>query len=236
MADCDPSALTPADGRMAYHQAELAIALSSTDRRRVLPDVPAGCTSVLDIGCGAGQTLIGSNLRLGVRTCGVDIDEEALVYGRHIAPSIRFIRASGERLPFADETFEMIVSRVALPYMHVPHALEEVRRVLVPGGRFWCALHPFSIYCRRILKGLTAPDVKDLAYLMYILANGLLFHCTRRQFRFPGNRSRCESFQTASGMRRALRASGFDVVSISTEPFLAMTAVKRGRFARLQAG
>jgi hypothetical protein len=73
-----------------------------------------------------------------------------------------------------------------------------------------------------------AGRIKDVIFSTYILANGLLFHWTGRQIRFPLNRRRCESFQTVLGMRRALRMRGLDVVSAVSEPScMMMTFVKR---------
>src|SRR5260370_27055293 len=44
-----------------------------------------------------------------------------------------------ERLPFADATFERVLSRMSAHHWHdVPAALKEVRRVLKPGGRIAC--------------------------------------------------------------------------------------------------
>ena len=85
---------------LEYHLAELAIAKAKDDPRRVMPALPAQFGSILDLGCGAGQTLIACELPPEVFACGADIDEEALQYGRQISGQIHFVRAGGEALPF----------------------------------------------------------------------------------------------------------------------------------------
>ncbi len=210
-----------------YHREELAIALTPCDKRHLQPTLPERVGTILDLGCGAGQTLIACNLGRAVAAYGVDIDAEALALGRELAPGIRFVRARGERLPFADNVFDVVISRVALPYMAMPTVLTEVARVLKTGGYVWFALHTFAMQRDRLRASLRAGHLKDVLYSLYILGNGLLFHCTGRQVPFPLNRRRYESFQTVAGMTRTLRARRLDVVSATAKPFLAMTAIKR---------
>jgi ubiquinone/menaquinone biosynthesis C-methylase UbiE len=213
---------------LAYHMLELEIARTREDPRRVMPDFPDHYESVLDIGCGAGQTLIASKLKPGAFICGIDIDEEALALGRRLSRRISFVRASGERLPFSDGSFDFIISRVALLLMHLPVALREVARVLKPGGQVWFTLHPISMPLRSIARSIKARNAKNLAHQLYVIVNGLLFHFTGRQFRSPFNRAKCESFQTARGIVRAMRAAGFDQVRAESGRFLVVTASKQG--------
>jgi SAM-dependent methyltransferase len=211
---------------LAYHRAELAIALSSDDARRLVPSLPAAFDTILDVGCGAGQTLIACGLPSTVHAWGVDVDDSALALGRMLTSDVHFVCAPGEQLPFADESFDVVVSRVALPYMHLPRALEEISRVLKPGGHFWTALHPTSMLANRIRASLWHGRVKDLLYSTYVAVNSVLFHVSGRQVRFPLNRRRCESVQTVDGMRRALWAAGLEPENIRTDPFFVVTARK----------
>ena len=64
-----------------YHRLELSIATDPNDSRRVMPRVESRHRRILDIGCGAGQTLIGSNLSDNVMAVGVDVDHAALALG-----------------------------------------------------------------------------------------------------------------------------------------------------------
>ena len=203
---------------LEYHLAELAIARTKSDPRRVMPDLPADFDSILDLGCGAGQTLIACGLKPGILACGVDVDEEALRYGSQIAPEINFARAGGEALPFSDQIFDVVISRVALPYMHIPTALSEVARVLKPGGHVWFTLHSSTLVWQWLFKALRNGNWKSVIYLSYVLLNGVLLHWTGQQLRFPLNRARCESFQTVSSIQRALEAAGFARVQTDYSP------------------
>ncbi len=208
------------DSSSRYHREEIAIALTPTDGRRVQPTLPATFRTILDVGCGAGQTLLGCALGPDVKAYGVDVDSEALVLGREVAPHVRFANAEGERLPFCADVFDVVISRVALPYMHMPTALKEVARVMKSGGFLWLALHPASMFRRRLQRSLRKGDLRDVVYSLYILANGLLFHYTGRQLRFPLNQRRCESFQTIEGITRSLDRCGLKVVEASYDPFV----------------
>lgn len=197
---------------LAYHMQELEIARSRDDLRRVVPVLSDRCESVLDVGCGAGQTLIACEISPTTFTCGVDIDQEALALGRRLSQRIAFVRASAERLPFSDGSFDVVISRVSLPYMRLPVALREIARVLRPGGQVWFTLHSISITLEGVARSIKERNAKNLAYQLYVIMNGLLFHFTGRLFRSPFNRARCESFQTARGIVRAMLAAGFDQV------------------------
>lgn len=214
-----------------YHLAELAIAKSKSDPRKVLPALPARFSSILDIGCGAGQTLVACDLHDDVLVCGVDIDEEALAFGHKMdkesGGQLNFARAGGEALPFADDSFDVVISRVAVPYMHIPTALGEVSRVLKAGGQVWLTLHPFSMVRGLLLRAIKGGNVKSMLYFTYALLNGLAFHVLGTMWRFPLNHARCESFQTVAGMKKALRAVGFAQVEIEqTETIFAIKAIK----------
>jgi 2-polyprenyl-3-methyl-5-hydroxy-6-metoxy-1,4-benzoquinol methylase len=99
----------------------------------VYDNVRAGAR-VLDVGCGAG--LLALLKRKGVGLAGVDLSEDcaraarANGYDHAAAADLR-------RLPFADATFDYVVSLDVLG--HVPledqdAVISEVRRVLRPGG------------------------------------------------------------------------------------------------------
>ncbi len=205
-----------------YHLEELAIAKSKTDLRKALPELPSRFASILDIGCGAGQTLLACDLHHNVLACGIDIDAEAVAFGqkmdRENSGHLNLACAVGEALPFADASFEVVISRVAVPYMHIPTALTEIARVLMPGGHLWLTLHPFQMVFAFLRRAIQAGNVKSMIYFSYALLNGLAFHLLGKLWRFPLNRQRCESFQTTAAMKRALRQAGFAQVEMEQAP------------------
>jgi ubiquinone/menaquinone biosynthesis C-methylase UbiE len=211
-----------------YHLEELEIQRDPNDPRRLLPAIAPGIKSVLDVGCGIGQTLMASQLGDGILACGVDVDEAALRHGASLTPWVRFVRAGSERLPFADGSFDMVFSRAALPWMHIPTALGEISRVTKPGGRVWLSLVDADVAWRELRAAILRRSPRQIAFRAYTLLNGALFHLTGTQFRYPLKRSRCESFQTAGGMLRAMRRAGFVDVRAERAHTLVITAEKPG--------
>jgi SAM-dependent methyltransferase len=199
----------------AYHEGELAIARSPNDPRRVLPTIPSSTRRVLDVGCGAGQSLIALGLATETVAVGIDPDVDALTLGATWTSDARFVCGGGESLPFANETFDFVFSRVALPYMHVPSALREIHRVLVPKGQVWLVLHPPRMVFAQLVAAVRSLHPKSVARQAYAALNGILFHLTGRLLRWPAGRGGYESFQTRRIVPR-IEALGFSDVQAET--------------------
>lgn len=209
-----------------YHLLELDLARNPDDPRHCLPDIAAHERDVLDIGCGIGQFFVARD-RDDVRAVGIDVDREALAYGAQNFTQVGFLCASGNALPFAAQSFDLVISRVSLPYMDIPRALDEMRRVLRPGGRLWLTLHPVGRTWRELGRSLRSWQPRDVVYRGYVLANGLLLHSFGRCLAFP-RKHRFESFQTGHGMRRLLRARGFDSIQVEQGRHFMVVARKAG--------
>ena len=198
-----------------YHLGELAIAQDRSHQNYSLPEIKPSYKTILDVGCGMGQTLIAQELAPEVQGYGVDIDADAIDAGRKlVGPNIQLSVGSAEKLDFPDNSFDLVFCRVALPYTQVQTALNEMARVAKPGGDLWLSMHPFSMYRRRTLKSLKSGRLKDVLFCGFVIVNGLLVGALGKQLSFGG---RTESFQTAGGIRRALARAG-----------LTCTAIERG--------
>jgi ubiquinone/menaquinone biosynthesis C-methylase UbiE len=99
----------------------------------------------LDVGCGTGALLRRlSESHPAAQLSGVDPVPEMLAVARRRLPADVELREGwAERLPFADEQFDVVVSCNMFHYIQRPvDALHEMRRVLRPGGRLivtdWC--------------------------------------------------------------------------------------------------
>jgi len=209
-----------------YHRLELSIASSAADPRRIMPPIEPRHRRILDVGCGAGQTLIGSNLAENVFAVGLDSDHSALVLGKEFTSTVNFVLGQGESLPFRNESFDLVLCRVALPYMHIATALSEMARVTGTGGDLWLVLHPFSMTVKELVANMGRLQVKAGLYRLWVMTNGLGLHFLGRQWGWPMNPSRFESSQTRRSIQRALLAAGFDQIRISQEKHFVVTASK----------
>ncbi len=93
---------------------------------------------VLDVGCGTGFATEGLLGRVetvyGLDQSVHQMEKAFEKFGRH--GRVRFCRGDAERLPFADDAFDVVWSSGSIEYWPNPvDALEELRRVARPGGQ-----------------------------------------------------------------------------------------------------
>jgi ubiquinone/menaquinone biosynthesis C-methylase UbiE len=181
-------------------------------KTEILAQSGARCMRILDLGCGSGRDLVPWGVTNSDEVTGLDISEDRLAVARTCFPSRTYLQGAGECLPFEDESFDRVVSLLALPYMNIQKTLAEIHRVLVPGGGLLLRLHPPSFTMADFLHNAIPKPIPMLFHL-YIMANGLLFHCTGRTVGCLMRRT--ESFQTERGMRVALNRAGFVNLSFS---------------------
>ncbi|GCE21629.1 class I SAM-dependent methyltransferase [Dictyobacter kobayashii] len=109
-----------------YHHVAGAVELNNCD--------------VLEVGSGrgGGASYITRYLRPRSMT-GLDISENAVAFCNtyHQVEKLHFLQGDAEALPFADNSFDVVVNiESSYGYGHVDTFLSEVRRVLRPGGYF----------------------------------------------------------------------------------------------------
>lgn len=110
--------------------------------RKHLPNLPHGAR-ILDAGCGTGLLTLSllKAARRPVRVTAVDLSASSISTARKAVwekfgskAQITYTQANVLSLPFADDSFEMIVTSGALEYVSLQDGLSELARVLVPGG------------------------------------------------------------------------------------------------------
>lgn len=135
----------PPDGDTSYdHVAELYDAAFADIRVRrdewkwLNEHLPQGAIDVLDIGCGNGALLYALSDRIA---SGVGADESGRIIERARIknadnPHIRFEKITGPVLPFEDDSFDVVTSLMSFRYLDWDPLLNEIKRVLRPGGKF----------------------------------------------------------------------------------------------------
>ncbi len=158
---------------------------------------------VLDIGCGVGAFV--RRLReFSPHVCGVDIDAERVAQGARELPGLAL--AVGEYLPFADETFDVVLMHEVLEHVTDDAAtLAEAKRVLVLGGKavVFCPnrLYPFETHGVFLGKRYVFGNIPLVSYLPDLLRSRLVPHARaytrgglRRLYRWAGLRPRLHAY------------------------------------------
>jgi SAM-dependent methyltransferase len=89
----------------------------------------------LDVGCGEGR-FCRMLAERGAETTGIDITSELIAEARRLHPEGKYEEGNAESLPYEDNSFDLVVSYVAL--LDIPDfraAIREMARVLKPGGK-----------------------------------------------------------------------------------------------------
>jgi arsenite methyltransferase len=102
---------------------------------------------VLDLGSGAGTDSLIAGQMVGPEgsVTGIDMTPEMLAKARGAAAemgaaNVEFVEAEAERLPFADGSFEVVISNGVIDLIPDKDAVfSELLRVLAPGGRIQIA-------------------------------------------------------------------------------------------------
>lgn len=104
--------------------------------------------TVLDLGTGSGYALraLRDTKRAG-RTYGLDGSPEMARNARGYTDDadVGFLVGDFDHLPFADDSVDHVFTMEAFYYANDPHeTLREVRRILRPGGTFFCAVNYYE--------------------------------------------------------------------------------------------
>ncbi|NNE98281.1 MAG: class I SAM-dependent methyltransferase [Pyrinomonadaceae bacterium] len=171
---------------------------------------------VLDIGCGAGQDMLPFIEKKDAFCVGIDVGEELGRIGNSLADKtgfrerIVFTRSMGEDLPFADESFDVVLCRIAITLMNNQKAIAEVSRILRPGGVFLLKTHSPQFYFGMIKRRFSSLSPRQLAYPIISLAGGTFQLVTGKYPAIEFWKGR-EVFQTKGTLERELRKHSMEI-------------------------
>lgn len=139
-----------------------------------LVNVQDGWT-MLDVGCGGGFTI----RRLlkkskDAQVYGIDISEESVTKARQVNAEVLdkqvyVTQGSAEQLPYNDEMFDLVTAVETVYFWpNLPDCLQEVRRVLKPGGKFAIMVEVVDSDSKwtSIVDGMTAYTPEQLKTLL----------------------------------------------------------------------
>ena len=166
-------------------------------RDRLLDGIPwRGDEAVLDMGCGRGLMLLGAAKRLTTgKATGIDLWQgedlagntpeatRANAEAEGVSARVEIQTGDARRLPFADGSFDVVVSNAALHNIYNPDerrtAVREIARVLKPGGRVLIADVRHTAEYADVLRQSGCPDVETkgstiTAFVLKVLTFGSL--------------------------------------------------------------
>ena len=215
-----------------------------------MDDETAAALRVLDVGCGTGSQLAANRARLPhVSMVGVDRFIGMLRLARRRALDVCWLQGHGARLPLRSTSCDFATCQFAYPHIRqTPRLLDEVFRVLRPGGRFvmtnidpW-SMEAWAIY--RYFPEAFARDCDDFVpvdrFLALMRQSGFVDVSARRDhlprqetlgdfLAFTRARHRVSQLMAiadeayAEGLRRLERAAAADPASTITSPFVLVT-------------
>ncbi len=170
-------------------QAMANFAQKDVAKRYLLVDAVADLKpeKVLDVGCGTGQELLPFLEKTDAFCIGVDAADELGEVTRkafaveNFENRFAFARSFGEKMPFADASFDVVLCRVAIPYMNNRETIAEVARILRPEGVFLLKTHAPAFYFRMVKERLKTLNPKQLAYPVICLTGGIFHSLTGKQ-------------------------------------------------------
>lgn len=168
--------------------------------------------TVLDIGCGDGTAAAtAAPLLTGHRIVGVDWSQDALTRARARLPYAIRGELSGEGLPFQDASVDAVLFSEVVEHLVDPDAaLDEIRRILRPGGHLMLSTPNLAAWYNRGLL---------LAGVQPVFSEVSLRAIHGRPGREVVGHLR---LYTARALREFVAAAGFEVVRLQGAPFHAV--------------
>jgi len=170
---------------------------------------------VLDVACGAGY---GTNIlaQVAAHATGVDIDAAAIrsARRRYRRQNLKFVAADCCEMPFEDGSFDVVTANEMIEHIEDHDAfIDEVRRVLQPGGTFMVSTPNKPIYNRYKapnpfhVSEMDIPEFRELleSHFKYVHFTGLRMALVSAGFELDGAKpaSNLAAAKTFRGFRES---------------------------------
>ena len=139
-----------------------------------LVDIQDGWT-MLDVGCGGGFTIRRLlNRSKDAQVYGIDISEESVAKAKKVNAEVLdkqvFVtQGSAEKLPYENEKFDLVTAVETVYFWpNLPGCLQEVHRVLKPGGKFAILVEVVDSDSKwtSVVEGMTAYTPEQIKSLL----------------------------------------------------------------------
>lgn len=183
------------------------------------------CLKLLDIGCGAGMGLKAMmtacrDMQAGIYPIGVDLRLDDLLIGKdldnqvsesrshHQTRPISFVQGDGMQLPFAGNSLDAVFSKAVLFYVHRHRFIQDVWRVLRPGGRLVLITNSSRFFLKYARHLFRRGKILSAAHQLAALLNGLSLRLLGKQWYIRNSYFYAE---TPQSLAKALQRQGFIV-------------------------
>lgn len=139
-----------------------------------LVDIQDGWT-MLDVGCGGGFTIRRLlNRSKDAQVYGIDISEESVAKAKKVNAEVLdkqvlVTQGSAEKLPYENEKFDLVTAVETVYFWpNLPGCLQEVHRVLKPGGKFAILVEVVDSDSKwtSVVEGMTAYTPEQIKSLL----------------------------------------------------------------------
>lgn len=127
-------------------------AYAPTTMDELLAMLAAGAR-VLDVGCGRGSFRYADYPRLSIAA----LDEVPLPAGHAFPPHVAYARGTVEALPYRPDSFDLVIANFMLEHVgDFARAIDEIARVIAPGGHLYMAVPNASSFEDALYRALYA--------------------------------------------------------------------------------
>ncbi len=158
---------------------------------------------ILDIGCGDGE-ICAALRKSGLNAIGMDLSLNS------VNPAGKYINGSAESIPLADESVKLILDSFTLYYTNMDCSLEEIKRVLVKGGRAMFMLHHIDKVEEATLELLQKDNVQNFELFLQKDEKAIVEN-------YPVFRLITNVFESKEAILEFFQARGFQVLFLDED-------------------